>query len=466
VNSPSLESLKQRASEAQRRAEKVRQRYEALVVEAKKAYEVLEERLDHSRAGRFVLDIIRGAGTVLYHLRTEPVSDRAASLSYATLLSVVPLLGVVLAIVGSVGHSYLRAHVHDAIFTFMAPGVRKSSQDYLETLIDRATSNGVASVSFVALLFSAVMLLRNVEINLNKIWGVENLRSWKMRFSLYLVILILGPVLLGVSLAGTAALRHRLVTSDAMGDAALTLGPFFAAVLGLWLLYWLAPSTRVSKRAALAGALVSASLWEIAKHAYAYYTSHFVHYNVIYGSLGAIPLFLVWVYMSWVILLFGARLTYAVQNAGSWGIAALPRAEAMRARLAARTILAAAVAVVARKPAPSITTVSRSTGVNEAAVAESARLLIRNNLLREDEEGGLVPTRPLEAISLAEVAQVVRLVGPEDPSVLGVDPASRAIAEVFSRAELASVEPLAQLNLRTLAESLVTPEARPISQAT
>ena len=178
---------------------------EALKQQLYRVYDRSGTYLDQSRGGRFVLDIVRGSVTVVHHMRSVPVLERAAALSYGTVLSVVPLLAVVLAIVNAVGHALLRERVHDAILTFLAPGIQASSQQYLENLITRATSGGIVSLSGGALLFSAVMLLRSVESTLNSIWGVESLRDWRIRIPVYLLILMAGPVLLGLSLAATAA---------------------------------------------------------------------------------------------------------------------------------------------------------------------------------------------------------------------------------------------------------------------
>ena len=429
-----------------------------LELRAREGYARLGARLDRTRAGRFALDVARGAYTVLHHLRQEPVLERAGSLSYTTVLALVPLLGVSLSIASAVGHDALRNGVRDFAFAFLAPAVRKGSLATLETFIDHATSGGVISVSGVALLFTAVMLLRSIESAINRIWGVSEGRTIPLRIAVYLTVLVFGPVLLGGSLAVTTSLRDAISHEGMpLWPAAAAVVPFLVAVVGLSILYKVAPNAAVKKRAAFAGALVASIAFEAVKHGFAYYTAHYVRYTMIYGALAAIPLFLVWVYLTWVVVLFGARLAYAVQHAGSWGYAALPRTEGMRARLAARTLLGAAVAQASGTPAPGIHTIAQACGANEAAVAESARLLRNAGLLTEDSEGGLVPARPLDQISLAQVAAASRL-GAEDPTALGQDAASRAISALFDDAEHAGMQSLARLDLRTLADPLV-PEA-------
>src|SRR5690349_4374681 len=95
-------------------------------------YDALAHRLEQHRAGRFALDIARAALTVLHHLRSEPVLERAAALSFATVLALVPLLAVSLSIASAVGHDTLRSGLRDFAFDFLAPGIRQSSLDELE----------------------------------------------------------------------------------------------------------------------------------------------------------------------------------------------------------------------------------------------------------------------------------------------------------------------------------------------
>jgi membrane protein len=435
-------------------------RLERAQQQVREAYERVAARLDHTRGGRFVLDVVRGALTVLHHLRSEALAERAGALSYTTVLALVPLLALSLSVASAVGHDQLRDALRDFVFAFMAPGIRQSSLAELETFIDRATSGGVVSASGAALFVTALMLLRSIESAINRIWGAKESRTWPLRVAVYVTVLLFGPVLLGASLAVTHAIRDAIEQQGfALSRTALALAPFAAAVAGMTVLYKVAPNAEVRKRSAFAGALVAGLLFEVVKHGYVIYTHRYVHYSMIYGSLAAIPLFLVWVYLSWMVVLFGARLAYAVQNAGSWGYAALPQSDGARARLAARTLLAAAVEQAAGRPAPGIHTIARQSGADEAAVAESARLLRQAGLLDADAEGGLVPARRLEAITLAEVSAAVRSAGTDAAAALGQDPASRAIEALFAEAERAGDQSLARLDLEALAQPLLAAPA-------
>lgn len=410
------------------------------------------------RLGRALLDLVRGVVTALHHLRAEPIFERAAALSYGTVLSVVPLLALVLALAGAFGRSALQERLRDYAFTFLAPGIRQSSIQVLDQLIDRAMSGGVVSASGIALVFSAVTLLRQVERTIDRMWGVREARGLRKRALFYAVILGLGPVLLGASLAASAMLRAEISEAHLpFSSRLLSLGPVAGAVFGLFLFYLLAPNALVLKRAALSGALVAGIAFEASKAGYTFYTAHFARMSKVYGSLAALPLFLVWVYLSWVVVLFGARLAYAVQHANSYGPTALPQSGPARARLLCRTLLEAAVAQVEGRPAPSVHALASRIGLPEAMVAESARLLRRLGLMRDDTEGGLVAFQPMEALTLGDVVRRLEgfsAEGDAEVALLGSDDISREISQLLDAAEGAHAQRLGERSLAEVARAV------------
>jgi membrane protein len=408
------------------------------------------EALDRTRGGRYILELARGSLTVLHHLFQERIFERASALSFGTIVSFVPLLALSVAIAGSIGHGWLRSRIQELVTIFLAPAFRKGSLDYLEALIDRASTGAVGSVSGLALAYSVITLLRQVDDIINGIWGVRESRKLALRLSIYVLLTVASPILLGLSVGATAILRAEILHIDLpFARPILAIGPVVVTVLGLDLLYQVVPNVQVRKRAAFAGALVAGVAWEIAKHGYAFYTDHFMRYGAVYGSLAAIPLLLLWIYLSWIILLFGARLAYSVQNAGSWGADVLPTADGTRVRLAARTMLAVAVSHLSGRT-PSVHTVARQTGISTAVVGEGVRLLFHAGLLRQDDNGGLFPCRPLEEIHLTDIAHAAHRWSSDLP-VLGDDAASKALREVFDRSELAASSALAPIDLRSLA---------------
>jgi membrane protein len=170
----------------------------------------------------------------------------------------------------------------------------------------KITPVGIAVIMVVALL-----LISSIDYTLNHIWRVRKNRRLVVFFSVYLVVLTLGPVLIGISLITSSYLlslscigENELQTVRILLLATL---PYRASFLSFLLLYLLVPNTRVHFRSALSGALIAAILFELSKYAFALYFTHFPVYQAIYGVLAIIPLLFIWVFVSWVVILVGAQ---------------------------------------------------------------------------------------------------------------------------------------------------------------
>jgi membrane protein len=248
--------------------------------------------------------------------RGEDLSIRAAALTYLTAFSLVPLLTVVLGLLAALHQQAFHDRVHGFIQDVLSPAMGTDSSAVLEHFVSIASSRAVRGIGFLTLAYSAGSLLHHLEFALNAVWDVRQRRPLLMRVGFYVGALLLGPVLLAVSLAGTEGLRQVLLgIHTPLAIALVRWVSVAAAALALTLLYVLGPNARVDLRAALAGGIVAALGWELAKRGYAEFATRIFRYNAIYGSLGAIPLFLLWIYVSWIVVLFGARLAFALQRA-------------------------------------------------------------------------------------------------------------------------------------------------------
>lgn len=188
----------------------------------------------------------------------------------------------------------------------------------LDELIDRYMSKlntgAITGVGLVLVIWAAVGLLTTIERTFNTIYHVPTGRSFLHRLFNYWALLTLGPLLIGAGLYVSA--RYLLVHEFSQGIFAF-LGPtipFLISIVGFFFLYYFLPNTRISPGAALWGALVATILWTAAKYGLRVYMSKVVLYQAIYGILGIIPLTVFWIFLSWLIVLFGLQLTYAAQN--------------------------------------------------------------------------------------------------------------------------------------------------------
>jgi membrane protein len=235
----------------------------------------------------------------------------AASLTYVTLLSLVPLMTVSLAVFSAFPVSErVTDQIQDFVFANFIPASGEVLQQYLQQFSQKASQ--LTGAGFLFLIVVALALMANIDKAFNTIWRVKKKRSPISKFIVYWAILSLGPLLIGVSMAVTS----YLVSLPLFTDAAATLGfgrrllgltPLLASATAFTLLYAVVPNRRVPIKNAIAGGVLAAILFEIAKRGFAFYLTSFPAYEAIYGALAAIPIFLVWVYLSWVVTLLGAE---------------------------------------------------------------------------------------------------------------------------------------------------------------
>ena len=196
------------------------------------------------------------------------------------------------------------------------PTVGEAIQGYLIRFVENATK--MTPVGLVVLFLVALLLISSIDHTLNHIWRVRKNRSQVVSFSIYWVILTLGPVLIGTSLLTTSYLLSLTGFEDntllAVRKLFLTALPYLSSFLSFLLLYLLVPHTRVHFWSALSGAMIAAVLFELSKSAFAIYFTHFPVYKDIYGALAIIPLLFVWVFISWVVILVGAQVAASLDG--------------------------------------------------------------------------------------------------------------------------------------------------------
>lgn len=238
--------------------------------------------------------------------------QNAAALTYATLLSIVPFMTVMLAAFSAFPMGDRAGELlQDFVFENFMPGASDVVQTYLEDF--SANASRLSGVGFLFLILVALMMMGNMDRALNAIWEVKRKRRLIHTFMVYWAVITLGPVFIGLSVAATSYVVSIPFLSDAatsgLGLRLVGLAPVIASTLAFAFVFLLVPNRRVPIRHALAGGLVSALLFEMVKRAFGFYITHFPTYEAIYGALAAIPIFLVWVYLSWMVLLFGAEFT-------------------------------------------------------------------------------------------------------------------------------------------------------------
>lgn len=249
-------------------------------------------------------------------LREESLPQVAGSLTFATVFALVPLLTLALAIFTTfpLFNTFRSALEQYFVQSVMPKGIANNILGYLTTFAAKATR--LSAVGAVTLIITSIAMMAMIERAFNRIWRVKTARRWSKRILVYWAIVTLGPLLIGVSLTVTS--QVFMATSDLVKPAPL-FGALFYTTLSValttgafTLLYTTVPNRLVDWGDAAWGGLVAALAFEVAKRAFAIFIQQFPTYSRIYGALAALPLFLLWIYLSWLITLVGALLVAAL----------------------------------------------------------------------------------------------------------------------------------------------------------
>lgn len=243
----------------------------------------------------------------------------AQSLSYMSLLALVPFTTVAFAILSvfPVFEEWM-ATIQTFIYKHFVPASGDTVQYYLQQFSQKAGQ--LTAIGLLFLIITALMLMEAIEYTFNEIWRVQQKRKALYRFLTYWAILTLGPILLVVSLSLTSYVVSLPLLEKTLGSSAraffLNSLPFLFEVLAFTLLYLAVPNTQVRWRHALVGSVLTAVLFEMAKWGFAYFVVHFSSYQLVYGAIATLPVFLIWIYVSWMVVLLGAEF---VAIAPAWG---------------------------------------------------------------------------------------------------------------------------------------------------
>lgn len=260
---------------------------------------------------------------VLKRGQEERLTQAAGGLTFATVISLVPLLALSFALFARV--PALRG-AGEAIREHLLRGLLPV--DIARTVLRHlaqftGNTGGLTQLGFVLLLVSALTLLLSIENTLNRIWQVKKPRSVLRRLMLYLGMLLTGPVIIGASLW---AASYLVAASSGMLDErpawlphALNLGPLILSVAGFACLFRFVPHTAVRWRDAIVGGLLAGSAFELGKHGFAIYLANVPTYRTIYGAFAPLLAFLVWVYYSWLVTLAAALVSASLQRGKGQG---------------------------------------------------------------------------------------------------------------------------------------------------
>jgi membrane protein len=348
---------------------------------------------------------------------------RASALAYITVLSLVPMLAFSFSVAKGLG-AYDRL-MKDTIQPFLdrtiGTGGAGASElrGAVDQLLDFVSATNVGSLGFFGLVFLAytvIKLLSSIERSFNDIWGVCKARSLVRKVSDYLSMVTVVPILLATATAATTALTSTAFT--AFLDRSLGLGPVreFAFKLvplasmwvGFGFVYIFMPNTRTRLLSAAIGGVMGGTLWYVAQILHVRFQVGMANYNAIYSGFAAIPIFLLWIYVSWVAVLFGAEFAFAHQNEPAYRQIARSRYhdQSFKRVLGVRAVVRVARAFLAGRRPYGSEELAAELGVPERSLLEVLARMQKQNIVVALEEGfdsGVLPARDLETIRLKDV---------------------------------------------------------------
>lgn len=285
-----------------------------------KSYMWDDDLSDMDRPRRILVFVLRVAHMLLRELLGGQLNLRAMSLVYTTLLSIVPLLAVSFSVLKGFG---VHNQIEPILYNFLEPLGPQGAEitERIIYFVENVKVGVLGSVGFAMLIYTVVALVQKIEAAFNFVWQIDHLRPLSQRISNYLSVILLGPALIFIAISFSATVlgsdwTQRLITIEPLGTLVFfssKLVPYVLVSLAFTLIYIFIPNTRVQFRAALVGGVIAGVIWKITGWGFAAFIASSSKYAAIYSSFAIMILLLIWMYLSWLILLVGSQIAFFVQ---------------------------------------------------------------------------------------------------------------------------------------------------------
>jgi membrane protein len=343
---------------------------------------------------------------VFKHFVANQGVRNAAALTYTTLFAVVPLMTVTYAMLAAIPSVQGAGDGLQAwIFDNFVPTTGQVVQDYLSGFADQAKS--LTGVGIAMLILTSIMMMKTIENAFNFIWRVKEPRKGLSSFLLYWAVLSLGPILIGLGLVLTSYITSLSLISSATElvgkQRVLSLVPVVMSCMAFTLLYMAVPNCRVPFKSAALGGIVVALLFEGAKRGFTLFVAEFPSYQLIYGAFAAFPLFLLWVFLSWIIILMGAELTRAVTVYTQTGV----RTQEPHLYTVIAVLEHLWQAQQRGASVPDYVLLKQVSGLNQNRWDDYQQLLMAGDIVKRTEQGEYILSRDLHDITLYQLNQLL-----------------------------------------------------------
>jgi membrane protein len=378
----------------------------------------LWHRREHGNDGatRWLL-VARYAFALLRDLLHGDLSLRAMSLVYTTILSIVPLLAFAFSVLKGLG---FHRQLEPLLLSFMAPLGPQGAELAQRVIgfVDNVSGSALASVSIVILLYSALSMAQKVEGSFNFVWRVDRPRSLMRRFSEYLSVIFVGPLLMTVAMGLTAALASATATSrlreiEPIGSWLVSLSsltPYAMVIAGFTFLYIFVPNTKVRFLPALVGGVFAGVLWAGSGSLFTSFVVSVSRTEAIYSGFAIVIVAMLWMHLSWLILLLGTQLAFYVQNPECLrlGQRTDPLSNALRERLALSAMLLVGHDFDTPGHGWRVESLAANIRVPRHLLEPVVVSLTHAGILTRTNEQRLIPARDPHRIEVVEIVNAVR----------------------------------------------------------
>jgi membrane protein len=346
------------------------------------------------------------------------INVRAMSLAYTTLLSIVPLLAFTFAILKLIG---AHAKIGIVLFEFLRPLGDSAAHELTESVLQfvrNLRGDVLGTVGFASLVYTVFTTIRKIEASFHYIWRVELPRSLLRRSAEYAIAMFAGPILIAAALTLVALTKkspieqwtHAMLPADWSLSLVGTLLPYAAVTLAFTAMYALVPNTPVKLRAAVVGGISAGVVWALVGKAFTAFIVYSSHLLAVYTSFTIVLTTLIWIYLSWLILMFGAQLSFYVQHPQYMRHGQSP------IELSVSTLEQAALSVMVlvgqdhatAEPAWSADRLAAALGMPMGALLPVLGCLERALVLRANPQGSFVLAATPEQIGLGDIVAAVR----------------------------------------------------------
>ena len=420
---------------------------------------------------RVLIASIRMLFVMVRQLMGGQLNLRAMGLVYTTLLSIVPLLAVSFSVLKGFG---VHNQLEPVLMNFLDPLGPKGGELTAQIIgfVENIKVGVLGSLGLAFLLYTVVSLIQKIEGTFNYVWRVDSLRGIGQRFSNYLSVILVGPVLVFASVGLTSAIAdHGLVRSvlelnvvSELLVAGGTLLPYLLVISAFSFFYTFIPNTHVKLSAAVIGGVVAGVLWKISGLIFATFIASSSNYAAIYSSFAILILLLIWLYLSWLILLLGAQIAFFAQHPQY--LTRHPVEAHLSVRLRERIALQIMYLIAEHhyydKEIWTIDRLAHDLALPIPLIHKVLRLLEEAGFISRtaDDPSGYLPKCDIETISLAKLLSAVRSAGENRLVMLSNLPQEQAVEEVMDRVQQAYNRELGEMTLKDL---VTMPAAAPVS---